>query len=436
MLRLFKNGKATGDNLITRIKLRTRGKHTAVLSFGDGSQGALGLPISVVGMSGDAYEPTPVPGLPLDVSSISAGHYHSLAVTSHGEIWAWGRNNEAQLGRGLHASRETWNEAKRVEGMKVSAKAAFASGVVSASIGEDGSLWVWGKSKRGQLGLGRGITEAISPSHVKSLSGEEIVKVSFGWGHALALTKDGKLFGWGYSADGRLGQLGGTVEASFLESSVSMSKTANKISCSTSEAAEIFLLEAIEKEKDMPIIWEPCLIKELEDVNVVDIACGHDHSLVLCSNGTLLSGGSNVYGQLGRTNQELDLLRVDTGLHTISLVASGLGHSLAICPSKNILSWGWNQNSQLGRKGPENMPLLVQGCLEQEIVNSLSGGRAHSIAITSKGEIWSWGSGRNGRLGLGSSIDEKEPMLIECLEGSEVLQAVCGLDHSLALVSY
>lgn len=62
---------------------------------------------------------------------------------------------------------------------QVKVQAAFASGVISAAIGDDGSLWVWGKSKRGQLGLGKGITESVSPSRVEALAGEEIVKVVF-----------------------------------------------------------------------------------------------------------------------------------------------------------------------------------------------------------------------------------------------------------------
>lgn len=62
---------------------------------------------------------------------------------------------------------------------KVMVQSAFASGVVSAAIGDDGALWVWGKSKRGQLGLGKDITEAILPARVEALSGQEIVKVVF-----------------------------------------------------------------------------------------------------------------------------------------------------------------------------------------------------------------------------------------------------------------
>ncbi|CAK9151815.1 unnamed protein product [Ilex paraguariensis] len=447
MLRFLRKEEKPLLDLIVGLSRRWissgNGKNNKVMSFGDGSHGALGLPPSLIGMGSHAYEPTPIPGLPPDVSSVAAGHYHSLAVTSQGEVWAWGRNHEAQLGRGPLSPRETWIEPKKVEGLnQVRVQATFASGVISTAIGEDSSLWVWGKSKRGQLGLGKGITEAVLPAKIEALAGEEIVKVSLGWGHALALTKDGKLFGWGYYADGRIGKMGKDLESSPLDSSSEILKPAEQIPSAMLEVAEKMVLKAIEQEKDMPIIWEPCLIEELRDVEVIDIACGLDHSLVLCRDGTLLSGGSNVYGQLGRKLHNLGLVPVDTSFCPTS-VASGLGHSLAICqiPSSevrgdrpSIVSWGWNLNSQLGREGPEDQPLVVEG-LTGEIPISVSGGRTHSLSLTSKREVWVWGCGRNGRLGLGSSTDETEPMLIEYLEGSEVLQAVSGFDHNLVLTA-
>ena len=106
--------------------------------------------------------------------------------------------------------------------------------------------------------------------------------MSLGWGHALALTKDGKLFGWGYSADGRLGRIGDTEESP-LESRAGMLNLTEGNKSSTLETAENLVLEAMEKEKDMPIIWEPCLIEELRGIEVTDVACGLDHSLILCS---------------------------------------------------------------------------------------------------------------------------------------------------------
>ncbi|CAK8539908.1 unnamed protein product [Lathyrus sativus] len=419
---------------------------STVMSFGDGSHGALGLATASVGMGVDAYEPTPIPSLPSDILSVHAGHYHSLAITSERHLWAWGRNNEAQLGRGLSA-RETWNEPKRVEGLEnVKVCNAFASGVVSSAVGEDGTVWVWGKSKRGQLGLGKDVIEAVVPHRVEALSGEKIKKVSFGWGHALALTVDGKLFGWGYYADGRIGNMGnGHLESSSLDSSATMHSINAQITSSDLEVAEKKVLQGMEEENNMPIIWEPRLVEELRKVQVVDIACGLDHSLVLCRDGVLLSCGSNVYGQLGRATKGLGFFPVEINFTPIS-VAAGLGHSLAICQldepdgssdtvgATNIASWGWNQSSQLGRPGPANLPALTHTLVGENPV-SVSAGRAHTVALTSKGDMWVWGSGKNGRLGLSSSVDEIEPFYLDSLEGFQILQAVSGFDHNLVLVA-
>lgn len=260
--------------------------------------------------------------------------------------------------------------------------------------------------------------------------------MSLGWGHGLALSVDGKVFGWGYVADGRVGNVGLPLEASPLDS------VANGYGGDDQEAAEKKVAEAMRKENNLPIAWEPRLVEELRGVKVDDIACGSDHSLVLCRDGTLLSSGSNVYGQLGRrcNKQDLGMSPVDITGSPVS-IAAGLGHSLAICNVESdssarrvvVSSWGWNRSQQLGRGKPEEVPREVEG-LDGESPASVSAGRVHSLCVTEKGEAWVWGCGKSGRLGLGSSVDEPEPMLLEDIEGC-VLQAVAGFDHSLILVS-
>lgn len=424
-----------------------------VFSFGDGSHGALGLPYA-----GDAYEPTQVEGLPHHVSSVTAGHYHSLAVTQRGEVWAWGRNEEGQLGRGLGVPRESWSQPKIVQGLhNVEVINAAASGVVSMATSKDGALWAWGKSKRGQLGLGKGVTEALVPQRIEALAGEEIVQVALGWGHALACTNEGKLYSWGYSADGRLGFTAASVEEQKPQhhSSIFSTKMSPVNNASRFEIAEKLVLEDMEKEKHLPITWEPSLVYDLNHFKVVDVACGLDHSLVLCDNGLLFSFGDNIYGQLGRSLQGPLLQPVELNQKVVA-IAAGLGHSLAISLNQmsstqggesrtnashteelntDIFSWGWNSTFQLGRTGGEitSKPGKVKG-LDGKKPVTVSGGRAHSIAITSERELWVWGCGRNGRLGLGSNIDEPEPYPVESLEGLRVLQAVCGFDHNLLLV--
>jgi alpha-tubulin suppressor-like RCC1 family protein len=110
-----------------------------------------------------------------------------------------------------------------------------------------------------------------------------IEQVSFGWGHALALTVDGKLFGWGYYADGRIGKMGnGHLESSPLDSAATAFSNNTQLTSSDLEVAEKKVLQGMKEESNMPIIWEPRLVEELRNVQVVDIACGLDHSLVLC----------------------------------------------------------------------------------------------------------------------------------------------------------
>lgn len=72
------------------------------------------------------------------------------------------------------------------------------------------------------------------------------------------------------------------METSPLESKPSACINNQQLSASTWEAAEKLVLEGMEKEKNMPIIWEPRLVRELNGVEVVGIACGLDHSLILC----------------------------------------------------------------------------------------------------------------------------------------------------------
>ena len=91
---------------------------------------------------------------------------------------------------------------------------------------------------------------------------------------------DGKLFGWGYSADGRIGKMGKDLEASLLDSNVAMIGKNQQLSSSDLEVAEKQVLEGMEEEDNMPIIWEPHLVEELQGIEVVDIACGFDHSLI------------------------------------------------------------------------------------------------------------------------------------------------------------
>ena len=49
-------------------------------------------------------------------------------------------------------------------------------------------------------------------------------------------------------------------------------------------------------------------------------------------------------------------------------------------------------------------------------------------------QFYAWGSGHNGRLGLGYQQDMTAPEMISELDGAEILDVACGHDHTLVLI--
>ena len=96
----------------------------------------------------------------------------------------------------------------------------------------------------------------------------------------MALTKDGKVFGRGYSENGRFGEIGQSTGAPSAEEYTG--KTVDKYSSSMLEAVEKMVEEKIRSEDNMPIIWEPSLAHKVSHLDVSDLSCGFDHSLIIC----------------------------------------------------------------------------------------------------------------------------------------------------------
>ncbi|XP_071532835.1 E3 ubiquitin-protein ligase HERC2 isoform X2 [Panulirus ornatus] len=108
-------------------------------------------------------------------------------------------------------------------------------------------------------------------------------------------------------------------------------------------------------------------------------------------------------------------------------VNSGGKHCLALTADGDVYSWGEGDDGKLGHgnKSPHDRPRLVETLQGKGVVEIACGG-AHSAAITSAGELYTWGKGRYGRLGHGDSEDQFRPKLVEALVGYRVVDVACG----------
>ena len=120
---------------------------------GENSDGRLG---------NGSYAPSDVPvrvTVAATWASIDAGFFHTCGVTTTGEGWCWGRNDDAQLGNG--ASETDWWPAPvphRLEGTWTSVAAGQTA---SAGTQSDGTAWAWGEGAYGQLGHGQDVESTV-----------------------------------------------------------------------------------------------------------------------------------------------------------------------------------------------------------------------------------------------------------------------------------
>ena len=126
----------------------------------------------------------------------------SIAVTTDGKLYAWGRNADGQLGDGTITDKSTPVQI----GSLTNWKQVSTGGRHCAGIKTDGTLWTWGyNSFYGQLGDGTTVTKS-SPVQIGSLT--DWKQVVCGYNSTLCIKTDGTLWAWGANWSGHLGLSG------------------------------------------------------------------------------------------------------------------------------------------------------------------------------------------------------------------------------------
>ncbi|MCE2892870.1 MAG: T9SS type A sorting domain-containing protein [Flammeovirgaceae bacterium] len=150
-------------------------------------------------------------------------------------------------------------------------------------------------------------------------------------------------------------------------------------------------------------------VKIGNDSNWKIISAGGNSSLAIKKDGTLWAWGDNFWGQLGDGsfgNKRFIPVRIGTDNNWES-VSEGRAFTLAIKTDGTLWAWGNNLFGQLGNQASAAfVPTRVGTSSDWKAV---SAGGNHTIAIKVDGSLWAWGYNYNGQLGNGTSTDRITP---------------------------
>ena len=142
-----------------------------------------------------------------DVVEIAAGAHHSVLRTSKSKVYCWGYNSDGQCCQPKSTDRFLTPTLANTISWARSIDAGWYHTILGL---HDGGMYLFGDNNYGQLGNNNAGVDAESWVYV-SISGEEIMEVSAGRYHSMALTASGKVYTWGYNSYHNLG-LGDTVQ--------------------------------------------------------------------------------------------------------------------------------------------------------------------------------------------------------------------------------
>lgn len=356
-------GAATHTSAARHFSIAPGAAHTCMLSsdgeaycWGSNNQGQLG--------TGGTDRSAAPAGIPVNVrfSSLAPGLSHTCALTPSGAAYCWGGNDHGQVGDGSSVERTT--------PVRVAVRRSFVSietgAQHSCALTADGHVFCWGSDAHGQLGDG-GNSDRTSP--VAVTGGINFTDLATGWNHACALNDAGAAYCWGANDAGQLGD--GTT---------------------------------IDRSTPTPV---------QTNMRFVALTGGSSHTCGLTAAGAAYCWGQNRFGQIGDgTSIRRSTPTAVADSERFASISAGGVHTCGVTRDRIAVCWGRNSYGQLGdgSSTDRTRPVRVSGGHSFATVSAFG---AHTCGTTSTDELFCWGYNLEGQLGDGTREHRSRPVYVE-----------------------
>jgi alpha-tubulin suppressor-like RCC1 family protein len=361
--------------------IRAGGK---LLCWGSASRSAIGL-----GYTSDRLDPSPV-GSSTEWADVDVQLDNGCAIRKNGDLYCWGRNVMSNLGDGSNITRV---EPTPVGAGKVWKRVAVGR-THTCGLAEEGGKAVpfcWGADFNGELGNGAAAASS-TPTLVSATAGNESpwVDLAAGLNHTCGVRQDGTLWCWGRNTAGQLGD--GT-------------------NVSKPDPKQVLPAGAQD--------WK-------------EVAASGEYTCARRATGAVLCWGRNDNAQLGLGNVMTPVMTPTQVAGTFAAIDAGGATTCAVAMDGALFCWGRNANGEVGVGNTANPVMAVtQVGVDKDWARPVLGQGVSACALKKSGDLYCWGFGGFGQLGLGSTAQfttpQKVPSVGPWLKASFGNEHACGV---------
>ena len=330
------------------------------------------------------------------IKKVMAGGMFSMVLTSDGSLYSWGKNSYGQIGDGT-TNNYNLAVAVKTEGTPMAGKTVVdfsISNEHTVALTSDGQIYAWGRNESGQLGDGTN-TASTLPVAVRTVGTpfadkKAVQVVAGGWegAHSLALGTDGTVYSWGRNLNGQLGDQT-TNDTTIV--------TFAKINFNSSPTPPLKAM-AISGESSAEVRWSTPIFNGTFTISDYVIQYRETGTEAWSE---VTTSGSNTSKQItGLTNEKVYQFRVaaktNVGVGDYSSIVLAMPHKKPTITSVTPVIGPTEGNQEVTINGTDF-------ALKTNKLNQVSVCVNCSIALSMDGKVFSWGSNQDGKLGDGNS---------------------------------
>lgn len=377
-------------------------------------------------------------------AQVTLGQAHTCALLADHTVRCWGANDAGQAAAGPRtAIGDEKDELSTVEALDVGGSVAQieAGGFHTCALRQDGGIRCWGDGADGKLGQGDTQTRGTALNDLDGLQdvalGTTASRITAGLRHTCALTTAGGIRCWGSGTFGQTGAgstaaLGDAPGEIAVLSDLPLGRPATDVvagayhTCALLDDATVkcWGLDSfgqLGRGSNQPMGDQPGEVAALSAVPIPaarSLVAGFGHTCALLTNGRVACWGDGFFGQLGYGSTDIvgDAPGEVAALTPISFsspaaeLTAGRDHTCAKLSDGSVTCWGlgsfgqtgMDSNQRLGDEPGERADLLPSVALPSPVL-TLDAGATHTCAVLDDMTLRCWGSGAQGRLGLGDT---------------------------------